>query len=263
MDMFGVTDIGCVRQHNDDCIHWQDLPDERGYLAVLADGMGGYGGGALASQMAVDNFTQCLVTSLQGQQTPGRDMMLQLLTEAGAFANKTVRQERHQHPEFRKMGTTLIAMVVMDQQYWLAHVGDSRCYCANQRGLQVMTQDHSLVQELLDNGSLTEKEAERAPFRNMLTRAVGPERNVQFSCARYPVQPGDAWLLCSDGLYNSLPESTIDHWMQAGLSAQETATTLVRESIRHNAQDNVSVIVLKQEPKTGRKDNGDSGAAGR
>ena len=263
MDIYGVTDIGCSRKRNDDCIHWQTLPDERGFLAVLADGMGGYGGGALASQLAVEYFTKCLVSSLEYQQGLSNDIMLQLLTEAGALANKAVRQERSNHPEFQKMGSTLIAMLVMDEQYWLAHVGDSRCYCAGQDGLQALTRDHSLVQELLDKGSLTEKEAERAPFRNMLTRAVGPDSNVQFSLSKRRFQPGESWLLCSDGLYNTLPAAVIDHWMQAGLSAQETAAALVRESVRHNAQDNVSVIVLKQDATNGSKNYGHISATGR
>lgn len=263
MDIYGMTDIGCVRQQNEDCILWQELPLDHGYLAVLADGMGGYGGGALASQLAVEHFSKCLVSSLEQQQEIDNESMLHILTGAGAIANQAVRKERHHHPEFKKMGSTLIAMLVMNEQYWLIHVGDSRCYCASQDGLQALTRDHSLVQELLDTGSLTEKEAERAPYRNMLTRAVGPDRNVQFSLAKHHFQPGESWLLCSDGLYNTLPAAAIDHWMQAGLSAQETAAILVRESLQHNAQDNVSVIVLKQDTTNRSKSHGSISATGR
>lgn len=263
MDIYGATDIGCVRQHNEDTIHWQALPKARGFLAVLADGMGGYGGGALASRLAVEYFTQSLVCALEVAPVAGNSAMLQILQHAGAHANSTVRQERDQHPEFNKMGSTLVAMLVMDEQYWLAHVGDSRCYCASSGGLQALTRDHSLVQELLSTGSLTEKEAERAPFRNMLTRAVGPDRNVQFSISQHRLQPEESWLLCSDGLYNALSAEVIDHWMQAGLSAQETATALVRESLQHNAQDNVSVIVLKQGTTNRRNNHGRISATGR
>lgn len=262
MDIYGVTDIGCAREHNEDSIHWQALPHERGFLAVLADGMGGYGGGALASQLAVDYFSKCLVSSLEHQQDVNNDVILSLLTEAATLANKAVRQERSHHPEFQKMGSTLIAMLVLNKQYWLAHAGDSRCYCASQEGLQALTRDHSLVQELLDAGSLTEQEAERAPFRNVLTRAVGPDRDVQFSFSRHQFQQGESWLLCSDGLYNTLPVAVIDHWMQAGLSARETATALVQESVRLNAQDNVSVIVLKQDMTKRSRNHGRISAAG-
>ncbi|RLT96773.1 PP2C family protein-serine/threonine phosphatase [Ketobacter sp.] len=263
MDIFGVTDIGCVRKQNEDCIHWQALPRDRGYLAVLADGMGGYGGGALASKLAVEYFTKCLLSTLEFQQDFSNDSMLQMMEEAGALANNAIRQERNAHPDFQKMGTTLIAMLVLDGHYWLMHVGDSRCYCCGQDGLQALTRDHSLVQELVDKGSLTEKEAERAPFRNMLTRALGPDRGVQFSFAKHHFHPGESWLLCSDGLYNTLDPKLIDHWMQAGLSAQETAAALVRESVRQNAQDNVSVIVIKQDATSRSKHYGHISATGR
>lgn len=263
MDIYGVTDIGCVRKQNEDSIHWQALPHERGYVAVLADGMGGYGGGALASKLAVEYFTKCLLSALEFQQDQSNDTMLKIMAEAGALANNAVRQERNAHPDFQKMGTTLIAMLVLDGNYWLMHVGDSRCYSSNQEGLQALTRDHSLVQELLDKGSLTEKEAARAPFRNMLTRAVGPDRDVRFSFAKHHFQQGESWLLCSDGLYNTLPMAVIDQWMQAGLSAEETATALVRESVRYNAQDNVSVIVLKQDATNRSKEYGHISSTGR
>jgi len=262
MDIYGVTDIGCVRQTNDDSIHWQALPRERGHLAVLADGMGGYGGGALASQLAVEYFTKCILSSLEFNPEPSHEQVQTMLLEAGELANSAVRQERNNHPDFQKMGTTLVAMLVLEQGYWLMHAGDSRCYSSNADGLQSLTRDHSLVQELLDQGSITEQEAERAPFRNMLTRAVGPDRSVRFSYARHPLHAGEAWLLCSDGLYNSLSEDQINQWMQAGLSAEETARTLLRESLQHNAQDNVSVIVLKQDAANRSKQYGHISAAG-
>ena len=263
MDIFGVTDIGCVRKRNEDAIHWQALPGEGRYLAVLADGMGGYGGGALASKLAVEYFTKCVLSSLEFLTEYSNENMLRILSDAGSLANNAVRQERANHPDYQKMGTTLIAMLVMDEEYWLMHAGDSRCSCASGDGLQPMTRDHSLVQELLDKGSISEKEAERAPFRNMLTRAIGPDNRVQFSFAKHHFQPDESWLLCSDGLYNTLPGAVIDHWMHSGLSAQETAAALVRESVRHNAQDNVSVIVLKQDATSRSKQYGHISATGR
>lgn len=263
MDIFGVTDIGCVRKYNEDCIHWQTLPGDNRFLAVLADGMGGYGGGAYASKLAVEYFTKCIISSLEFLDTVNNQDIMQMMAEAGALANNAVRQERTNHPDFNKMGTTLIAMLVLDNEYWLMHAGDSRCYCASDDGLQAMTKDHSLVQDLLDKGTLTEKEAERAPFRNMLTRAVGPDRNVQFSFAKHHFQPGESWLLCSDGLYNTLPSAVIEHWMHSNLNAEQIAAALVKESVRQNAQDNVSVIVIKQGATNRSKEYGHIGATGR
>lgn len=263
MDIYGVTDIGCVRKHNEDCIHWQTLPGEDRFLAVLADGMGGYGGGAYASKLAVEYFSKCILSSLEYVDQLDNESIMKMMSEAGALANNAVRQERNNHPDFQKMGTTLIAMLILKDEYWLMHVGDSRCYCASEDGLQPMTRDHSLVQELLDKGSLTEKEAERAPFRNMLTRAVGPDRTVQYSFAKHHFQPGESWLLCSDGLYNTLPDEVINHWMHTDLGAQDIAAALVKESVRQNAQDNVSVIVLKQDATSRSKSYGHISATGR
>jgi protein phosphatase len=160
------------------------------------------------------------------------------------------------------MGTTLVAMLLLEQRYWLVHVGDSRCYRSKREGMQALTRDHSLVQELLDQGSITEQEAERVPFRNMLTRAVGPDSDVSFSLACHLVQADESWLLCSDGLYNTLSDTVINRWMQSGLSAEETAQALVQESLRHHARDNVSVIVLKQNTANRSKQYGDLSAAG-
>lgn len=144
MDIFGVTDIGCVRKRNEDAIHWQALPGEGRYLAVLADGMGGYGGGALASKLAVEYFTKCVLSSLEFLTEYSNENMLRILSDAGSLANNAVRQERANHPDYQKMGTTLIAMLVMDEEYWLMHAGDSRCYCASGDGLQPMTRDRSI-----------------------------------------------------------------------------------------------------------------------
>jgi serine/threonine protein phosphatase PrpC len=262
MDIHGVTDIGCVRKNNEDCIHWQPLDQENYYLAVLADGMGGYGGGAFASKLAVEYFTKCLLSSFEYQQQHSNDDIMNLLVDAASLANTAVRQERNNHPEFQKMGTTLIAMLVMDNEYWLLHAGDSRCYRSDEQGLIPMTKDHSLVQELLDQGTITEREAERAPFRNMLTRAVGPDKKVKFSFSKHRFQAGETCLLCSDGLYNTLPEPVIEHWLQANLPAKEIAQALIKESVRHNAQDNVSVIVLKQDAQNRRSQYGHISATG-
>ncbi|MAR89626.1 MAG: protein phosphatase 2C domain-containing protein [Pseudomonadota bacterium] len=262
MDIYGITDIGCARQRNEDSIHWQALPGEQGFLALVADGMGGYDGGDLASRVAVSYFTRCLLSALETTTDFSNDNLRLILAEAGNLANTAVRQERLNHPQYPKLGTTLLAMLVLGDGFWLVHAGDSRCYCASGDGLQPLTRDHSLVQELLDKGSLTAREAERAPFRNMLTRAVGPHPQVQFSFAKHRIQPGESWLLCSDGLYNALPAPVIDYWMRSGKSAREIAAALVRESLRHNAQDNVSVIVLRQNHSNRSEQHGTFSATG-
>ena len=247
LDIYGVTDIGCVRKRNEDFIHWQELGGDGHYLAVLADGMGGYAGGSMASRLAVEYFTKCLMSSFSYDANDSNDKIANQLLEAGTLANRAVRQQRQEHHEFEKMGTTLLVMLILNDEYWLMHAGDSRCYRLSQHSLQPMTRDHSLVQELLDKGSITEEEAERAPFKNMLTRAVGPDKSVRYSLSKHNVNSGDSWLLCSDGLYNTLPSLRISELMQQRVPAKAVAQSLVEESLKHNAQDNVSVIVVQPE----------------
>ncbi len=250
LDIYGVTDIGCVREHNEDWIGWKILPSAENEaarcLAVLADGMGGYSGGAEASRIAGEQFIRSVASAIDKIKPISNDEYAKLLTQAGAEANNSVREARALNYEHHKMGTTLLAMLLLKENYWLVHVGDSRCYRAREGELQQMTQDHSLVQELLDSGSLTEKEAERAPFRNMLTRAVGTEPNLRFAIAKHRLQQGETWMLCSDGLYNAVSEPVIGEWLNSNLCAEEIATGLLQDSLKNNAQDNVSIIVLQQ-----------------
>ncbi|MGB3620296.1 serine/threonine-protein phosphatase [Ketobacter sp. MCCC 1A13808] len=244
-DIYGVTDIGCVRKHNEDWIHWQQLPEYPHVLAALADGMGGYSGGADASQIAGQQFIRCVVDAMAQHSPVNNDDYASLLLQAGTDANKAVREARVANPQHHKMGTTLLSMLLLEDNCWLLHAGDSRCYRSWKNHMQQMTRDHSLVQELVDKGSLSAKDAERAPFRNMLTRAVGTEDDLHYSLARHPVHEGESWLLCSDGLYNAVPEPLISEWLNSDLSAQDIALGLLQDSLKNEAQDNVSVIVLK------------------
>ena len=244
-DIYGMTDIGCVRQFNEDFIHWQQLDSPRNQLILLADGMGGYAGGAMASQLAVKCFSQYLLGCYDLAMDQSSDLIASQMLAAGKLANAEVRRQRQQHPEFEKMGTTLLVMLVLGDEYWLMHVGDSRCYRQTSRSIQAMTRDHSLVQELLDKGDITWQEAQRAPFRNMLTRAVGPDETLHYSLSKYSMEKGDSWLLCSDGLYNTLSPNCISELMRLGLPAKGTAEILVQESLKRKASDNVSAIVVQ------------------
>lgn len=247
MDIYGVSDIGCVRKGNEDFIHWQPLRQSGGYLAVLADGMGGYAGGSVASRLAVEQITLSLISMFESKRCDNHDEVAKGLLEAGALANEAVRQQRQDNPNLQRMGTTLLVMLILENEYWLMHAGDSRCYKLINNTLQVLTRDHSLVQELLDDGSITEQEAERAPYRNVLTQAVGTNASLDYSLAHHGIHEGEAWLLCSDGLYNTLPSNRILELMQQKIPSKELAQALVEESLQNNAQDNVSVIVVQPE----------------
>lgn len=254
VDIYGISDIGCVRKLNEDYIHWQTLKKPGHYLAVLADGMGGYAGGSVASRVAVEEITRNLSSWFEYDHGGyNRDDIAKRLLEAGAQANSEIQRRRQEYQNLQKMGTTLLVMLVAGKEYWLMHAGDSRCYCITDHSLKALTRDHSLVQELLDEGSITEQEAERAPYRNMLTQAVGTNASLDYSLAQHSIHEGESWLLCSDGLYNSLPSNRILELMQQKMPSKDLAQALVDESLNNNAQDNVSVIVVQPEYNERRK----------
>ncbi len=245
LDVYGVTHIGHVRLCNEDFIQWKTL-ESGGCLAVLADGMGGYEGGAIASQLAVENFIEYLQYEFENDAPQSITDIPEYLFGAGVQANQSVRQYRFDNPDLSNMGTTLVAIYFHQNCYWILHAGDSRCYRANGHQLVALTRDHSLVQEMLKSGSISKRDAPFVPFRHVLTKAIGPSDDLEYSLGQYPVVAADSWLLCSDGLYNSVTQRQIITVMNSGASAQQAAEALLELALIGPAQDNISVIVIKQ-----------------
>lgn len=243
LNIFGETHVGCVRHQNEDSIYWQQLGEGEQYLAVVADGMGGYDGGAYASQLAVQYFSKGVQAYFE--QPDHYKSITSCLHEAGNLANRVVRQHRFDMPQYQKMGTTLLAMLMVQNRCWVIHAGDSRCYRLTENRLEKVTRDHSLIQELLDQGSLSEDQAERAPYRNMLTRALGPSLDLEYSLVEHTLSSEQAWLLCSDGLYNAINDERIADILQSSDDVKTIANRLIEESLEQHARDNVSVIVIK------------------
>lgn len=237
------TDPGQVRQNNEDAVAY----DEVTRVSVLADGMGGYNAGEIASGMA----TAFIKTELsRWLRDAGPHVQLPQLKRAIEIcvqnANLSIFNASSANPHFAGMGTTLVVGVFHEQRLWLGHVGDSRCYRLRERAFHRITRDHSLLQEQLDAGLLTPAQAAQSPHRNLVTRALGVESVVDLELHTYPVEPGDLYLMCSDGLSDMVSdEDMADILLQGGLSLPQLAHDLVDLANDRGGRDNISVLLIQ------------------
>ena len=243
-----VTDVGKVRDHNEDTIGAQ--PDIG--LWVLADGMGGYNAGEVASGIAVKTIielvTQACKTEKRGEIESGTGYMRQtiVLRDAILRANKVINQTAQSQPQCEGMGTTLVASLFYDNRVSIAHVGDSRMYRLRGNRFEQITMDHSLLQELVDRGFYSQEEAQRSTNRNYVTRALGVEANVDVEVQEVEVQKGDYFLMCSDGLPDMVEDEDIH--LTISTFANDVRTVgeqLIKLTNDNGGRDNVSVVLVR------------------
>ena len=242
MQVWGLTDPGCVRKQNQDAYQIEEL-DRNTLLCVVCDGMGGAKSGNIASSLAIDVF----VEEVRRTWTPNMDQekMDQMMLSAAKLANFTVYDQAQQFPEFDGMGTTLVALLIQGKTATIANVGDSRCYGLDRRGIRQITVDHSLVQMMVDRGDLTAEMAKTYPGKNLITRAVGTDRTVECDLFHQSVSRGDYFLLCSDGLSNMMDDQEILFEVVHGVNKQHCCKRLLDIAKNRGAPDNVtSVLVL-------------------
>jgi PPM family protein phosphatase len=242
----GLTDTGKVREHNEDTIAF----DADIGLLVLADGMGGYNAGEVASGIAVKT-----IVNLVREQVEREDMNVQdresglsrptiILRDAIHRANKIIYQTAKTQPQCEGMGTTVVAALFFDNKITIAHVGDSRLYRQRSDKLEQVTMDHSLLQELVDRGFYSAEEAQRAANKNYVTRALGVEPNVEVEIQEVAVQKGDAYMLCSDGLSDMVEDEDIHLTINTFSDNLDTvAKQLIQLANDNGGRDNVSVVM--------------------
>lgn len=243
-----LTDTGRVREHNEDAIG----ADLDAGLLVLADGMGGYNAGEVASGIAVKTVLQLVGEACRREERNATDaetrMMRQtiVLRDAVARANKVIHQTAKTQPQCAGMGTTIAACLFFDNRVSLAHVGDSRIYRLRRNRFEQLTMDHSLLQELVDKGYYSQEEAQRSTSKNYVTRALGVEPIVQVEIQEDEVQPGDVYLLCSDGLPDMVEDEDIHLTISTFSANLETVgQQLIQLSNDHGGKDNISVILAQ------------------
>ena len=242
MQSWGLTDPGCVRKQNQDSYRIEQL-DRGNLLCIVCDGMGGAKSGNIASSLAVDVFVEevrrCWKPVME------QDKVDQMLRSAVKLANFTVYDQSRQFEEFDGMGTTLVAVMVRGRKATVVNVGDSRAYLIRPDGIRRITRDHSVVEDLIANGDLTPEQARRHPQKNLITRALGTSPRVKADLFQETVAPGDALLLCSDGLINEVTDQEIQKEVLAGGSPQEICQRLVARTLDHGAPDNVTVVLFQ------------------
>jgi PPM family protein phosphatase len=231
-DQYAGTDTGRQRRANEDSLL------ARSPLFVVADGMGGAQAGEVASRIAVESFRYGLDDASQPEAA---------LATLALAANSRIHELSHSNAEQAGMGTTLTAVYVGDREVAIAHVGDSRAYCLREGDLLRLTDDHSLVDELLRQGRLTPEEAVEHPQRSVITRALGPEGTVEVDTRSFRARPGDVYLLCSDGLTTMLSEEEIADALRSHPRLRDAGEALIAAANEAGGRDNITVVLLRLE----------------
>jgi protein phosphatase len=247
IEMATCSDTGMVRSHNEDSI----LANNPLGLAVLADGMGGYNAGEVASGMATAVLGSELEHAFAARpphvpDASGRPWVRQALLEVVARTNAAIHLAARSNPKYAGMGTTLVMIQFFDNRLMAAHVGDSRLYRLRDGELTQLTRDHSLLQDQIDCGLITPEAARHSQNKNLVTRALGVDPTVDTEIDEYPVLPGDIYLLCSDGLNDMVEDEEIALVLTTlAANLPLCATHLVQAANDNGGRDNVSVILAK------------------
>lgn len=239
----GKTDVGKVRTVNQDCVYVSVLKKDRAY-AVVCDGMGGYAGGEIASEMAMDGIREGLDRIREGAST---EEILLYINDAVKKANRKIFAESLCKEELRGMGSTAVVAYVCGDALLIAHVGDSRAYLFGADGeARQLTQDHSLMQEMIDRGEILPEQSEDFPYKNLITRAVGIEADVRVDTGVFTWKNGDTVLLCSDGLSNNVKTAQMQAILEDKKNdAEEACLRLIDLANRNGGTDNITVALLK------------------
>lgn len=232
-----ATDRGRKRESNEDAFGFSV---EHGVF-VVCDGMGGAAAGEIASSLAVDEVMRLLTN---------RDAARPLLEDAEAAvasANTAIFMRSQSNQNLNGMGTTLVSLLAEDQRGWLINVGDSRGYRMRNSHLEQITLDHSLVEEQVRMGRMDPAEALRSPFKNVITRALGTQSSITPDIFELENEPGDLFMLCSDGLTRELADPTIERILKLDLPLQELCTRLVEAANNSGGHDNITCLLVRAE----------------
>jgi len=232
-----VSDRGRKRPSNEDAFGFSV---EDGVF-VVCDGMGGAAAGEIASSLAVDQFLHLLT----GRGQDGSTSMPGAAEEAIMAANDAVFSQAQQNTRLNGMGTTLVALAVHESHVWVLNIGDSRCYRLRKQSLELLTLDHSLVEEQVRLGRMTRSEALRSPYKNVITRALGTQCRVTPDVFGHEAEPDDLFLLCSDGLTRELPDEMIAAMLANDLPLEDLCTRLVDAAKKAGGHDNITCLLVR------------------
>ncbi|UZD55113.1 Stp1/IreP family PP2C-type Ser/Thr phosphatase [Caldimonas aquatica] len=241
-EFFCLTDPGRARDNNEDSV----AVDERAALAVLADGMGGYNAGEIASSMATSFIKSELGRWLTEAASNASDTDVRRAMDICVDnANRAIYNAANSNPHYAGMGTTLVVAVFREGRLLMGHIGDSRGYRLRAGHLTQITRDHSLLQEQIDAGLITPEQAAFSANKNLVTRAVGVEDTVLLETHLHDVQPGDLYLLCSDGLSDMVPDAEIEAILDRTTELAEAGNRLVAAANEAGGRDNIAVVLVR------------------
>lgn len=239
MEYSKKTDIGRHRDLNEDSVYAEEF--EGYHLFIVADGMGGHLAGEVASQLAIDSVEHYVSNNFLSE-----DDKLQLVNEAMLYANSSINKKSNSDPQYSNMGTTCDTVLYTDGTIYIGHVGDSRVYLYRDGEVKQLTRDHSLINDLIESGSLTIDEAKKNKQRNIITRALGGEYSLVVDLHKYEILNGDIILLCSDGLTNGVDDESIKSVLMDESSTADKSNKLIELSNASGGYDNSSVVVAEK-----------------
>ena len=243
VELASLTDVGCVRENNEDSYSYWEPEDDAsfaalGRLAIVADGMGGHEGGQIASRIAVDLVTETYAASAEP------DPQKRLLS-AFDNAHRRIQQQARENPALSAMGTTCTAFALVDARLYFVHVGDSRLYLLREGKLRVLTRDHTLIARLLERGLVRLKDVDEHPQKHVLTSALGVADDIEidFPPEPVPIQSDDVLLICTDGLWGQMNLSEMQH-VTASQSPANACRALVQLAKERGGPDNITLQIL-------------------
>jgi len=252
MSYYGISDIGLVREENQDYCAALELC-ENAELFVVCDGMGGENGGKLASSKAGAAFCELISERVSGIVQNGKIPLRRkkdipsILVSAVEYANTTIFEIASSDRTLKGMGTTLVSALIVDSTAFIVNIGDSRAYISYYDNIKQITKDHSYVQFLIDMGKITPEEAVNHPQKNVITRSVGATENVIADIFKISLVDGQYILLCTDGLSNSVSESELAKALKKDEPLKNKAEGLVRLAKLHESTDNITALIIKFE----------------
>ncbi len=238
---YAKSDVGKVREINEDSFYISN-PLDKVQLYMLADGMGGYNGGEIASKLAIQTAKKYIVNNFE-QIEKDRDSIIQLLGSSIEYANMIVYEKSKENKELEGMGTTLEICLIYNSKVYIGHIGDSRIYRIRKSFIRKLTQDHSYVQKLVKDGEITQEEAEHHPKKNMLMKALGCNAFVEPDVMVKGLLKDDILLMCSDGLSNLVDEENIYKIAKANI--EQASKELVQMANDKGGYDNITVVIIK------------------
>lgn len=238
---YARTDKGNVRENNEDYFYISNSLDEV-QLYILADGMGGYNGGEIASKLAVQTAKNYIENNFKDIEKD-KDSIIQLLASSMEYANMVIYEKSKETPELQGMGTTLEICLIYNNKAYIGHIGDSRIYRVRKQFIRKLTQDHSYVQKLVKEGTITKEQAEHHPQKNMLMKALGCNAFVEPDVMVKGFLKDDIIIMCSDGLSNMVDQETI--YEMASKNIEQATKDLVQLAKDRGGYDNITVVIIR------------------